>query len=214
MSDSQAKENKVAPPITKKIITDGFDEELGSFKKAKPLLAYIVGAVAVVGLIWFAGLLFVEYQTTKNLSKTSVERVISASESNDAPISILPDAPDGVTIIEKQAELSPSITTPQISVTSGAVDGKGFAMDFGASLSFAELSARFSKISIDNGPQNFNHLEPRAVLTETVSGLEAKLLVGPFENEQLAIEACEVLSLPVDVVCKTSIFEGELIARE
>lgn len=212
MSDSQAKENTTAQLSTKKIISDPVGKHLKLSVAKIPTIAYIIGAIAVIGLIWFAGLLYVEYKSAQNNDKSSTERV--SIENTKVPTSILPPAPEGVTILEKQAELVVSVPTPQISVTSGAIAGNGFAMELGSALSFSELSTRFANILSDNGVENFNKLEPRAVLTETVTGLEAKLLIGPFESEQLAIEGCEVLVLRLDVICKTSRFEGELIARE
>ena len=212
MSDSQAKENTTDQLSAKKIISDPVGKRI-RFSKAKiPTIAYIIGAIAVMGVLWFAGLLYVEYKSTQNNAKSSLTR--ATSNSANAPTSILPEAPEGVTILKKQAELSMNVPTPQISVTTGAIASNSFAMELGSALSFSELSTRFANILSDNGVENFNKLEPRAVLTETVTGLEAKLLVGPFENEQLAIEGCEVLVLRLDVICKTSRFEGELIARE
>ncbi|MBL1404377.1 MAG: hypothetical protein COC00_000225 [Rhizobiales bacterium] len=212
MSDSQAKENNSKQPSAKKIISDPVGKPVKFSIANIPTIAYVIGAIAVIGIIWFASILFDEYKASQTGEKSSLERV--SGKSVVAPTSILPAAPEGVTVMEKQAELSNSVPTPPISVTSGAASGTGYAMELGSALSFAELSARFAVILSNNGSDNFNRLEPRAVLTETVSGLEAKLLVGPFENEQLAIEGCEVLVLPADVTCKTSRFEGELIARE
>lgn len=217
MSDSQAKENNSKQPSAKKIISDPIGKPVKFSIANIPVIAYLIGAIAVIGILWFAALLFDEYKYSKNSEKTSLERLngnATLEKSKASPTSILPESPEGVTVIEKQAELSKSVPTPQISVTSGAASGTGYAMELGSALSFSELSARFAVILSNNGVENFNRLEPRAVLTETVSGLEAKLLVGPFENEQLAIEGCEVLVLPSDVTCKTSRFEGELIARE
>lgn len=218
MSDSQAKENISEKQSAKKIISDPISKRTKFSTSHIPKIAYVIGAIAVIGLVWFALLLYGELNTTQNNNKTSSDRVSgesnTAGNTNIGPTSILPAAPEGVTIIEKQKELAANIPTPKISVTSGAVAGNGFAMELGSALSFAELTTRFSTILKDNGVENFNKLEPRAVLTETVDGLIAKLLIGPFENEQLAIEGCEVLVLSIDVVCKTSRFEGELIARE
>lgn len=219
MSDSQAKENISKQPIAKKIISDPIGKPVKFSTANIPVIAYVIIAIAAIGILWFASLLYDEYKSSLSNEKTSLERVngklvTDKDKNNAAPTSILPAVPEGVTIIEKQTELSTNGPTPQISVTSGAASGTGYAMELGSALSFAELSARFAVILSNNGVENFNKLEPRAVLTETVSGLEAKLLVGPFENEQLAVEGCEVLVLPSDVTCKTSRFEGELIARE
>ena len=87
-------------------------------------------------------------------------------------------------------------------------------MDLGAADSFIDLTRRFATIVAENGENNFLRLEPRAVLRETVNGLEARLLVGPFDSEAEAAEACEVLILREGVVCTAQPFEGELIARE
>jgi hypothetical protein len=131
------------------------------------------------------------------------------------PISILPEMPEGTTIMEKQPDASTSINGfASAPVAQGADIASGYAVDLGKGLSFLELSKRFASIVEENGPENFRRLEPRAILIDTVTGLEARLLVGPFETERAASEACEVLLLPDQLGCKPTQFEGELIARQ
>lgn len=91
---------------------------------------------------------------------------------------------------------------------------EGFAMQLGSAKTVLELSHRFNRIAADNNPKNFERLQPRAIFAETVSGLQAFLLVGPFDNEKDVLEACEVLILNEAVECKPRLFEGEAIPRQ
>lgn len=142
-------------------------------------------------------------------------------QSDDAPLSLLPDEPQGVTIIEKQADLPETDTAvngttlpnPAAPIAQGAEVASGFAMDLGSADAFLELSRRFAAISETNGPENFQRLEPRAILRDTVSGLEARLLVGPFQTEDAARDACSVLILDPGMECSPAPFAGELIPR-
>ncbi len=138
--------------------------------------------------------------------------------SDRKPLSILPDKIGndiGVTILQKQPETDdegkPVTLAP---IAQGADIASGFAMDLGAANSFLELSRRFADIAAVNGPENFRRLEPRAILRETVSGLEARLLVGPFETRKEAGEACAILVLDAALECLPADFEGELIPRD
>ncbi|WP_075996609.1 hypothetical protein [Salaquimonas pukyongi] len=132
-----------------------------------------------------------------------------------APVSILPDEPAGITVLEKQAEAEKTgEVAPTAPIAQGAGIATGFAMDLGAADSFIELTQRFSAIVSENGESNFLRLEPRAVLRETVTGLEARLLVGPFDSEAEAADACKVLILGEGIDCTPQPFEGELIARQ
>ena len=209
MSDSPHKENTPQKPIREKARP--------SSGKAKNKLAYgvviVTAILAVIGLIYFGSVLVSEYYAA--LRSNSINNTGGKDgEDSGEPISILPQPPGGVTIIEKQAELQAPVIAPGAPIASGSQLAQGYGMELGFALSFSDLTNRFAKIVADNGPENFQRLEPRAVLTDTVTGLAAKLLVGPFDKEQDAKEACEVLLLPEDIVCVATRFEGELIARE
>ncbi|MFK7902521.1 MAG: hypothetical protein AB8B49_06725 [Nitratireductor sp.] len=221
MSDSQLNENKTDKSGTKKVISDPVKSSSLIPKNGLSKPVYFLIAALILGLAWFGFIILQELFANGSKSKNNVS--LSEGSTSNEPVSILPRAPAGITILEKQAELENTTPSPQINVTSGASIGNKHALVLGKALSFAELSEQFAQIVITNGPDNFQKLEPRALLTETVNGLEALLLVGPFESEKLALEACEVLILPpqltvdgtqVGTNCKTSVFEGELIARE
>lgn len=131
-----------------------------------------------------------------------------------APISILPVQPAGVTILAKQPEPGGRNPSPAAPTAGGAATPSGFAMELGAALSFAELSARFALVSRQNAEVEFDRLEPRATLRDTDNGLEARLLVGPFGSAEAAGQTCGQIALPAGIECRAVPFEGELIARE
>ncbi len=178
-----------------------------------PLPLLILGVLALFSLVAFATVIvlqLVQQKMTVVPAKQGQDAL-----SGDAPISILPVNPDGVTVLVKQAEDTESpdkaLSAP---IAQGASIASGFAMDIGSADSFLELSRRFAELITLNGKENFQRLEPRAILRETVSGLEARLLVGPFDSEKQAEEACAILIVPDNIKCATSTFQGDLIARE
>ena len=220
MSDSPDKENKGA---------NGASNPPAAGKKPAriPLPFTILILLLVSGIVLFAILFALQFFYTRNLGNSlpsSVTGTQKESSSNTgantggddgAPISILPEQPGGVTILEKQAESTGGgSAAPSVPVAQGAGIATGFAMDLGAADSFLELSRRFAEIVEENGENNFLRLEPRAVLRETVNGLEARLLIGPFDSEAEAADACSVLILAEDITCTAQPFEGELIPRE
>lgn len=183
-------------------------------------LAFTVLVILLVaGLALFATLIAMQVMNAgRNIEPPKILSGDSKDGRNDTgseePLSILPSEPGGVTILEKQAELEPAPPAIAAPVAAGAGVATGFAMDVGAADSFLELTRRFATIVEENGSSNFNRLEPRAVLRETINGLEARLLIGPFETEKEAGEACAVLILEAPNACVTAPFEGELISRQ
>lgn len=216
MSDSPKKENKRAP--------GGIDAAPAAGRKGGPsasparnasgrrrkrrFLRLVLVSLAIMAAFGLA--VVVSVIVTEQPAPT--DRGAGGTSAVSNPISILPPQPDGVTVIARQP--GTSSPAPAAPVAQGAEIASGFAMDFGSAQSFVELSRRFARIAEENGPANFVRLEPRAVLKETLAGLEARLLVGPFESERDAAEACEVLILPEGITCQARPFEGESIARE
>jgi hypothetical protein len=189
------------------------NKKIISSKQKLPFLVKLLAVLAILGLLAFAGVIASQLLEKTSMSKDT-SRQVTENTSNE-PISILPNKPDGITILEKQPDLT--TTSPQIAlapIAQGSEIASGFAMDLGASGSFFDLTRRFVDLAAANGVENFQRLEPRAVLRETVTGLEARLLIGPFETEQQAKEACNVLILPEGETCIAVIFQGDLIARE
>jgi len=183
-------------------------------KSQLPLPIFILSILVLIGLIGFAAVAAMQWVGKQDGDQASLKDQTSA-QSDTAPVSILPVEPEGVTILEKQPELAQEdASAPIAPVAQGADIATGFAMDIGAADSFLELSRRFAETVLANGEENFQRLEPRAVLRETITGLEARLLIGPFETEAAAKEACNVLVLSEETTCMPSRFEGELIARE
>ena len=229
MSDSPDKENnttengseapQMAPPQAPRNATSKRPVTSGRARIPLPFTILII--LLVSGVALFAILFALQFFYTRNLGET-VPAAVGGSgregqsgKDDGAPVSILPEAPGGVTVLEKQPETdSPGTVVPSAPIAQGAGIATGFAMDLGAADSFIDLTRRFATIVAENGENNFLRLEPRAVLRETVNGLEARLLVGPFDSEAEAAEACEVLILREGVVCTAQPFEGELIARE
>ncbi len=139
------------------------------------------------------------------------------SQDTGAPVSILPPQPEGVTVLVKQPEETPAgedAPLLQAPVAGGSQTAKGFAIDLGAADSFSDLSQRFGEIALSNQEVPFDVLEPRATLRETAAGLEARLLVGPFQSLEEAQAACASIALPAGIECRAEPFEGELIARQ
>jgi hypothetical protein len=150
------------------------------------------------------------------------------------PISILPREPDGVTVVTRQqaeerllpqdeGASQPSQASgeeaplPALEVSAPVAEGaeaiRGYAMELGSAISFAELSARFAEISDNHAEAGLDQLEPRATLRESAQGLRAFLLAGPFEAIEAASAACETLALPAGIECRAAPFEGQLISR-
>ena len=170
----------------------------------------VLSAIALVAFGWVA----INQWQNRNAENRPAQPT-SKETTSDQPVSILPAEPGGVTVLEKQPEPNqPAIAVPLAPVAQGADIASGFAMDIGSADSVLELSRRFAETALLNGEENFTRLEPRTVLRETVTGLEARLLIGPFETESAAAEACNVLILGEGLTCTPSVFEGELISRD
>ena len=186
-----------------------------SSKEASPIPLWLMAlaVLVVIALVTFAWVIGRELVAGKQKADTGSLTTTTPAASDDGPLSILPREAGGVTVVEKQPEAvaTPAIVAPIAAVAAVA---SGYAMDLGAAVSFIDLTARFHNIEMTNGPENFVRLEPRAVLRETDSGLEARLLVGPFDTENAAEEACAALELPDDLQCQPVLFEGEIIPRE
>ncbi len=147
----------------------------------------------------------------------------SNSPGNDAsqyakPVDISPqtDQDAGVTVLAMQMPEKTVQAEPVYAPLPGSVvKAEGYAMELGSALSFAELSARFAQIvSLNNNIGAFDRLDPRAVLKDTMTGLEAILLVGPFETEADAGTACKAIRKPEGLGCTAVEFDGVLIDRE
>ena len=130
------------------------------------------------------------------------------------PIEVLPREPDGVTIILKKQQGTPEVAAVPNPAVENRPNRSGFAIHLGTAKSFSELSARFAEIGRINQELLLDELEPRATLEETQSGLEARLMVGPFETMDRARAVCANIALPAGVECEAGPFGGELIARE
>jgi len=123
--------------------------------------------------------------------------------------------PGGVTVAIKQSD--PEKTAPEFvqeHQPAPPQEVPGYAMNLGSAQSFSELSQRFAEIAAQNAELQFDRLQPRATLAETIDGLEAQLLVGPFESMEQAAQACANIALPSDIECRPAKFSGDLISRE
>jgi hypothetical protein len=133
------------------------------------------------------------------------------------PVSILPQEPEGTTVMVKQPDQEqadrpePASAAP---VATGSQVANGYSIDLGSAQSFTQLSRRFGEIARANQEIPFDTLEPRATLKDTAQGLEARLVVGPFPTEADARSACDQIALPAGVECRPAPFEGELISRQ
>jgi hypothetical protein len=90
----------------------------------------------------------------------------------------------------------------------------GYAIELGGARSFSELSKRFAAIAEANQEIAFDRMEPRVTLEDNEQGVEARLLVGPFDSLVEAEETCAQIALPAGIGCRPVAFAGELIARK
>ena len=193
------------------------EKKITTGKQRLPTPLMILGIMAVLGLLIFAAVIGNQLlqKMTTGKETTQLTPVPAVKEQDNQPVSILPDKPDGITIVEKQPETpDPSAPVALAPVAQGSDIATGFAMDMGPADFYLELSRRFAELANLNGVENFQRLEPRAVLRETVTGLEARLLIGPFDTEKQADEACSILVLPEKASCNSVLFQGDLISRE
>lgn len=144
---------------------------------------------------------------------TSLAKKPSQLAENE-PISITPEHTGGITVVEKMPEREQiEVSQFPAPIAQGALAAQGYAIDLGSANSYLALSKRFANLVELNDSSSLNSLEPRVLLTETSTGLQARLLVGPIASFSDAQSTCESLKLPVGLGCKPSEFEGELIAR-
>lgn len=129
------------------------------------------------------------------------------------PISLLPRQPEGITIMLR-APPEPEPDDQSAPGSPGNSAGPGFAAELGGAGSFTDLSQRFERLARDNAELPFEQLEPRAIIADTANGLEARLLVGPFESIETAETFCANVALPADIGCRPAAFGGERIARQ
>ena len=228
MSDSRPKENVEAgkaqkpvsaesTPIPENRPKSGMPDNTPEIK-GKTWPVWLLGTVlvaAIAGFGWvLASQLFFGPSGEKATTAPATTTTTASSPSDDAPLSIIPADEEGVTVLEKQSGPANTDQTAGLApVAQGADIATGFAMDLGSARSFLDLSRRFANIAAVNGPENFQRLEPRAILRDTVTGLEARLLIGPFETRNEAFEACAILVLDITIKCEPAPFEGELIPR-
>lgn len=132
------------------------------------------------------------------------------AEPATASLAGAPPAEDGVTVLARR----PDEDAGAVPVAAQPAPGAGWAIDLGGAMSFSGLSRRFAEIAALNQEIPFDRLEPRAIIADSATGLEARLLVGPFAGEEDAAAACDSLALPGGVECRPHPFEGELISRE
>ena len=129
--------------------------------------------------------------------------------------SATPAGEPGVTVLDRQPyDRNASAPPPAPQAKRAAAVPSEFAMELGGAQSFSALSVRFAEIAGQNAEAGFDRLQPRATLKETMEGLEARLLVGPFQTRQAALAACNELALPRNILCRAVPFEGEAIARQ
>lgn len=168
---------------------------------------------STMGLLLTGGAMVVALGVLAFMIVTFFAPIVAEAPSGDEPIALV--APSGVTVVEREPEVASVPQAPTAApVAEGITNPSGFAIELGSALSFAELSARFARISSQNAEAEFDRLEPRVTLKDTQTGLEARLLVGPFGSAEEAGAVCAVLALPAGIACRAVPFEGELIARE
>jgi len=174
-----------------------------------------IGAAAIVVL--FAAFAGIAAMMVLPLKRTVPIFEAKTPAATGEPVSILPQEPEGTTIIVKQpepVETGAGEAATAAPVAAGSQVANGYSIDLGSAQSFTELSRRFGEIARANQEVPFDTLEPRATLKDTPQGLEARLVVGPFPSEAEARSACDQIALPAGIECRPAPFEGELISRQ
>jgi hypothetical protein len=113
--------------------------------------------------------------------------------------------------VQQAAAIDEPPSVQPVPVTAGEL---GYAIELGGARSFSELSKRFAAIAEANQEIAFDRMEPRVTLEDTPLGVEARLLVGPFDSLVEAEETCAQIALPSGIGCRPAAFAGELIARQ
>ncbi len=135
-------------------------------------------------------------------------------ENGDGGASTQAQQGDGVTILHKEGGQAEPQAFPGTLIDRQTNPATGFAVDLGAAMSFSELSRRFADIERLNAEAGFENLQPRAIIADSASGIEARLLVGPFESIAAAQAICAAIALPDGVECNAREFAGEVISRQ
>ena len=213
MSDSPTEENKPLPSTS-----DGNKAPLMRPVPQEPEKTKLPTALKLIALLAAIAVIAFVFVIASQLSKTPQNQTATNTDDENSqlePLSILPIQPEGTTVLAKQPDQDENQGTAIFApIAQGGDIATGFAIDMGATDSYIELSGKFAEIVETNGAENFQRLEPRAILRETVSGLEARLLIGPFETLEQAKEACDALILPPDTPCIPDTFQGDLIPRQ
>lgn len=174
----------------------------------------VILAVTVAGLLVAAGLFALAGYATMapRTPPPAVKEAAAPQPAEAAAATVAGDQPadDGVTVLARRPEEAAAVSPS----AAQAAPGASWAIDLGGAISFSDLSRRFAEIAALNQEIPFDRLEPRAIIADSASGLEARLLVGPFAGETDAAAACESLALPGGVECRPHPFDGELISRE
>ncbi|MGI9401378.1 MAG: hypothetical protein ACR2O0_09005 [Rhizobiaceae bacterium] len=157
----------------------------------------------------------IELQQEEAGTEEAKASTVSKPVESENVISVLPREPEGVTVLNKRDEArltaEPAIAIPEAEESTTAT---GFGISLGSAASFSALSKRFAEITETNAEMLLDQLEPRATLKDTENGLEAQLMIGPFDTLIDAQQACTSIALPSNIICIAEKFEGELIERQ
>jgi hypothetical protein len=216
---------------------DGFVWPDEARLRRRRLIYAILGVTAVFFVAGAASTLLVSFQPRS--APSAINASAAALERKPAPAIVDAEAPaatpageqsagvqsEGVTVLpriqeEKKAATAPVQQAAAIDeqpsnqaqpVTAGEL---GYAIELGGARSFSELSRRFAAIADANQEIAFDRMEPRVTLADTATGVEARLLVGPFDSLVDAEETCAQIALPSGIGCRPTGFAGEVIARQ
>ncbi|MEM7300389.1 MAG: SPOR domain-containing protein [Pseudomonadota bacterium] len=86
--------------------------------------------------------------------------------------------------------------------------GAEIGIDLGGGASFAQLTKRYFELT-GVAPDLFNAKGARGDIRETNTGLEARLVVGPFKSVKAAKKACQALRQKIETECFPADYSGQ-----
>jgi hypothetical protein len=216
---------------------DGFEWPDEARLRRRRLIYAVLGVTAVFFVAGAASTLLVSFQPRSappaiNASAAALEQKPAPGIPGDESSAAKPAGEqsaaaqsEGVTVLprireEKEAAAAPvqqaaAIDEPPATQAQPVTAGElGYAIELGGARSFGELSKRFAAIAEANQEIAFDRMEPRVTLADTAAGVEARLLVGPFDSLVDAEETCAQIALPAGIGCRPTGFAGEVIARQ
>lgn len=211
---------------------DGFEWPDEARLRRRRLIYAILGVTAVFFVAGAASTLLVSFQPRSGPSAINASAAALQQKPTPAAVDTEPAGEqsagaqaEGVTVLPRiqedqqtdanSTQQAAAIDEPPSNQAQPVTAGElGYAIELGGARSFSELSRRFAAIAEANQEIAFDRMEPRVTLADTAAGVEALLLVGPFDSLVEAEETCAQIALPAGIGCRPTGFAGEVIARQ